>query len=259
MPTPSPRHLLPALAAALLALTLASCGAGSDSLVQIKGSSAQITKPMLDHWMRMTVANDFRSNVGTKAPVGLVSEPANYPRCIEAAKKVIARTYTRKLVLSEAAISKKCHQLYQTIKAQTIAYLLSVQWTVLEGEERGVKVSSAELQREFQRFRKASYKTPANERTYLAERHMVAADALYELKRNLLTRQLTPKFEAEVAKAGGGLRTYARLALARYKGLIAKTTCRAGYVVLGCRGYREPAVPLPSPSVILEGFAGAVG
>jgi hypothetical protein len=41
--------------------------------------------------------------------------------------------------------------------------------------------------------------------------------------------------------------------------LIAKTTCKRGYVVLGCKEYREPAVALPSPSVILEGFAGAVG
>jgi hypothetical protein len=88
---------------------------------------------------------------------------------------------------------------------------------------------------------------------------MVAADAMYQLKRNILVTRLRPKFEAEVKKAGGGERTLARLALANYQSLIAKTTCKAGYVVLGCKGYREPAVALPSASVILEGFAGAVG
>jgi hypothetical protein len=258
MPTPRPRQILLASAVLLLLLSLGSCG-GSESLTHIQGSSATITKPMLDHWMRMFVGSDFRANVGTKAPVGLVSEPANYPRCAEAAKKVIPRSYTGKLELSEAAISEKCHELYQAIKAQALAYLLSVQWTVLEGEEQGVSVSDTELHKEFQLLRKNIYKSQANQQKYLAERHMVVADVLYQLKRNLLTRRLTPKFEAKVAKAGGGQSTYVRLALARYKGLIAKTSCKPGYVVEGCKGYREPKVAPPSPSVILEGFAGAVG
>lgn len=261
MSRPRPRHLfLAALAAVLLLLTLSSCGsAGNDSLVHIQGSSATITKPMLDHWMRMTVGNDFRANVGTKAPLGLVSEPANYPQCIEAAKKVIPRTYTGKLKLSGAEISKKCHQLYQTIKAETLADLLSALWTVREGEEHGITVSDAEVRKAFQHFSKEYYKSKAGEQTYLAERHMVVADVLYQIKSGLLNKRLRPSFEAEVKKAGGGERTYARLAIARYNGLIAKTTCKAGYVVLGCRGYREPAVPLPSPAEILGGFAGAVG
>jgi hypothetical protein len=251
--------LLTVVIAMLLALALASCGGGSDSLTHIQGSSAKITKATLDHWMKSLVATDFRQNVGTKAPLGLVAEPADYPKCAEAAKKVIARDFTGKLKLSDAEISKKCHLLYQTVKAQALARLLSVQWTVLEGEEAGLKVSAAELQREFKRFSRESYGSPAGQRKYLAERGMSVADVLYQLKESMLVRRILPKFQARVAKAGGGERTYARLALVRYRGLIAKTTCKPGYVVLGCKEYREPAVALPSPSVILEGFAGAVG
>jgi len=251
--------LLVTCLAALLLLGLGACGA-SESLVRIRGSSATITKPMLDHWMRTVVGSDFRANVGTKAPEGLVAEPADYPRCIEAAKKVIPRSPTGKLKLSEAQTAIACRHLYQAIKAQALAYLLSVQWTVLEGNEQGVRVSDAELHREFQRYREENFHgSQANEQAYLRERHMTVDDLLYQLKRNLLTRRLQPKFEALVAKAGGGQRTYVRLALAHYSRLIARTTCKPGYVVPGCKGYHEPAVPLPSPSVILEGFAGAVG
>jgi len=214
---------------------------------------------MLDHWMKATVGMDFRANVGTKAPVGLVSEPADYPECERAAKRVIPRTYTGKLKLSDAEVSKKCHQLYQTIKEQTLSYLLSVAWSVIEGSEAGIKLSDAELHREFARFRKQYYGSPGGERAFLAERQMVAADAMYQLKRNILVRRLRPKFEAEVKKAGGGEKAYASVALKHYNGLIARTTCQKGYVVQGCRGYQEPAVALPSASVILGGFAGAGG
>jgi hypothetical protein len=245
---------------ALALLSLSSCGGGgNESLIHIEGSSATITKPMLDHWMKATVGMDFRSNVGTKGPLGLVSEPANYPECIAAARKLIPRTYTGKFKLSDAQVSMKCHQLYQAVKAQTLAYLLSVQWSVREGEEAGIRVSDAEVRKQFKRFAKENFKSAAGQRTYLAERHLTVADVLYQLKRNMLVTRLRPKFEAKVAKAGGGEKVFARLALANYHSLIAKTTCKRSYVVEGCNGYQPPAVPLPSASVILEGFAGAVG
>jgi hypothetical protein len=246
----------------LLALALSSCGGGdsSDSLTHIQGSSATITKPMLDHWMRTMVGGDFRSNVGTKGPVGLVSEPANYPACIRAAKTVIPRSYKGRLKINDAEISAKCHLLYKTVKAQALSFLLSVQWTVLEGEEQGIRISDAELHRHFRDFQREVYGSSlAKQHKYLMERHWNVADVLYQFKRNMLVSRILPKFKARVEKAGGGDRTYARLALERYRGLIAKTSCKPGYVVEGCKEYRAPAVPLPSPSVVLEGFAGAVG
>lgn len=255
-PTYKPLLVVPAL---LLALVLGSCG-GSDSLTHIQGSSATITKPMLDHWMRALVGEDFHASVGTEGPVGLVSEPAHYPECAEAAKKVIPRANTGRLKLSDAQIVEKCRQLHQAAKAQALAFLLSVQWTVREGEEQGLRVSEAELHRYFQRYRKEVFGgSEATERRHLAERHWSVADVLYMLKRSMLVSRILPKFQARVNRAGGGEKTYARLALARYRGLIAKTSCKPGYVVLGCREYREPAVPPPSAAVILEGFAGAVG
>ncbi len=244
----------------LLALTLSSCG-GSDSLTHIQGSSETITKPMLDHWMRSLVGEDFRQAIGTKGPVGLVSEPANYTECAEAAAKVIPRDYTGRLKLNGAQILGKCHQLHEAVKAQALAFLLSVQWSTQEAKEQGLTVTDAEIRKHFQNVTlKSTYGSTARERQYLAERHMVHADLLYMLKRNILVKRMTPKFEARVQAAGGGQRTYVHLALERYHALIARTSCKPGYVVLGCKEYREPAVEPPAPALILEALVqGSVG
>ncbi len=245
------RFLLLAAIAAPLVLLLAGCG-GSDSLTHIQGSSATITKPMLDHWMRAEVATDFRATIGTKAPAGLASEPANYSECAEAAKKVIPGTFAGKLKLTDAAISQKCHELYRAVRDQAMSYLLSAEWTMLEGKELGVPLSNAELHKEFVRYRNQGYKTEAAFQQYMKERRLALSDVLYEVKRNILVTRILPKFQIRVKRAGGGERVYAKLALERYHGLIAKTSCKSGYVMEDCKEYRAPATPLPSPDSILE-------
>jgi len=247
------RHLLLCPLAAALLLGLSSCGA-SETLVHFEGSSAKITRPTLDHWMGVLVASDFLTYLHHPAPVGLASEPADYSKCLEAGKKLAPRSSTGALELSDAQISGKCRELHQTIRSQALDFLINVQWLIREGEEHGLRVSDAEVRREFPSYAKGLYGAQANQRKYFAERQMTLADAMYQLKRATLYKRLTLKFRDEVAKIGGGQRTFVRLTLARYNGVIAKTICKAGYVILGCKGYREPATLPPPFWVTLEGF-----
>jgi hypothetical protein len=237
----------------VLLFCLSSCGS-EEALVRFQGSSAKITRPALDHWMKVLVAGDFLTYLHRPAPLGLASEPADPSECAGAAKKLAPRSSTGALELSDAQIDDKCRVLHQTIKTEALNFLLEVQWMTREGEERGVRVSEEEVRRQFPAYAKELYGEKANQRRYFAERHMNLADAMYQLKRSILYTRLKLKFRDEVARIGGGQRTFVRLALANYHGMIAKTICTAGYVILGCRGYREPA-ELPTPSwITLEGF-----
>jgi hypothetical protein len=241
------------LALAILALIAAGgCGGGEKSLAQIDGVPAKIGKATLDHWMRAMAGGDFRASIGTKGPRGLVSEPANYPECEAAARKIIPRTFTGQLKLSSAQIAQKCHELYNSIKAQALSFLISVQWTVIEGAEQGLKISNADLQREFARYRKQAYPTEADLHRFMAERQWVLSDVLYQFKRNVLVTAILPGFEAKVKKAGGGEKLYTKLALERYKALIAKTRCVQGYVVPNCSEYHGPPTVPPAPNAIFE-------
>jgi hypothetical protein len=238
----------------ILALTaaLAGCGSGADSLTHIEGSSSTTTKATLNHWMRSWAGQDFRESVGTKGPEGLVSEPANYTECAEAARKVVPRSFTGKLKLSGSQIMKKCHELHRAVKAQALSYLISTQWTVAEGAEQGLHVSGKLLSQEFARYRQSRYPTETQLTQYLTERHMALADVLYQLKSSILVTRILPKFQAKVARAGGGEKAYVRLALERFKRLIARTKCESGYVVSDCSEFRGSAESEPPPNTIIE-------
>lgn len=210
---------------------------------------------MLNHWMQAMAGGDFRASVGTKGPVGLVAEPADYPKCVAAAKTFVPRSFTGRLKLSDGQIEQKCHKLYVSIRAQALSFLLSVEWTVMEGKELGVNLSEADLHKEFTRHRREMYPTEADLQKYLSERHLVLSDVLYQLKRNVLEARIMPKVQAKIEREGGNEATYIRRALQRYKALIAKTSCTAGYVVPGCSEYRGPPTVQPSPNVILESLA----
>ena len=250
----SPLHIpLPLLALLLCTLTISACGS-SDSVIHIDGSSASISKPTLNHWMKAFVGEDFRQVIGTKGPIGLAAEPANYGECATAAKKVIPRSFAGHLKLNDEQIRHKCVELAAAVKEQAMSFLISVQWEILMGAEQGIHISEAQVHREFARTRKARYPTEADLQIYLSDRHLALSDVLYELKRNMLVRGILPKFEARVARAGGGEARYTELALKRYKGLVAKTSCKAGYVAPSCRQYREGGTHPPPPNVTLEQF-----
>jgi hypothetical protein len=253
-----PKRTLTLLSALLLttaALTaLAGCGGGSgDSLVHIDGSSAVITRAMVNHWMRATAGGDFHEATGTTAPEGFVAEPADYGECETAARKVIPKNDTGKLKLGDAQIQKYCRELYLAIKQEVISFLITAQWQELLGKQEGLNVGEAQLRREFARTRKERWPTEAELRSFLTERHWSLADLLFLLKRNVLSTELVPKFQAEAKKSGSSEPTVvAQFEARRYKSLTAKTSCEAGYVSSNCREFKADGHQPSPPSVIFE-------
>ena len=241
--------------ATLLAVSasLIGCGGEQRGVARIDGvADSAIDRGTLDHWMQALVGLDYRQTVGTRGPRGLVAEPADYPRCVAAARS-IASSRSGAAPLSDEQVSAKCHELYLAVKAQALDFLISAHWTIAEAAEQGIRVSGAELRREFTRFRKRPYPTERALHAYLSERQWTLSDMLYEVKQGILVRRLLPSFERKVKQAGGGEKVYARLASVRFKALIAKTSCEPRYVVPNCREYHGFPAPRP-PNVILEGL-----
>jgi hypothetical protein len=226
------------------------CGGGK-TIIHIGGAhGASIGLATLDHWMQALAGGDFREAIGAEGPRGLVSEPAHYGRCIDAAKLVAPRSFFNQLQLSRVALDQKCHELYSSIKAQALSFLISAQWALIEGAERGVEVSGAEVKRAFERIRRRQYPTEPDLRRYLTERQWSLSDLLYRLKDDLLENRLRPRSGTIAAAADGGP-GYAKVLAERRDRMIARTMCLRGYVVPGCSAYRGPPTPSPTPEAIL--------
>ena len=209
---------------------------------------------MLNNWMQAMASGGFRQIIGTRGPAGFVSDPANYPRCVRAAKLVAPKTFLGQQKLTDAQLNKKCHKLYEALKTQALNFLISAQWTTAEGERHGIHVSQADLKHQFDLVRKFQFPTEADLHKYLTERQWTLSIIYYQLKRNIIVTRLTPLVQRQIAAAGGGERGNVDVALKRQKTRVARTSCKPGFVVPSCKEYR-PGAPELSSSVIFEEIA----
>jgi len=243
------------MAVAIAPLGATSCGS-AESLVRFDGAPhASVSPAMLNHWMRAIAGSDFRTSIATEGPTGLVSEPADYPRCLNAAKLVAPRSMFNQLRLSRRRLSGLCHELYQSVKAQALAFLISAQWTEAEAAGAGIAVTNAEIRHEFDLTRAEMFPTTRALRQYEIERRLSLADLLYQVKLTLLNGKLLPRLQPQGSPVGGDERAYIKLALQHYASLISKTVCDRGYVVQGCRGYETSSTPV-APNVLLTELVG---
>jgi hypothetical protein len=248
-------HLLPSvLIAGLLVLGLCSCGGSGDPTVATVGKT-KISRSTLNHWMATMAGGDYQELVGSTGPVGLVSEPANYSRCVAAAKQIKPKDLPAS-VLNEARLKIKCRQLYTAVKEQALSYLISVLWRAEEGAELGQNVSDRELSHELQQLAYGQYKSPAAFRRFLASRHWSLADERYLLKRNLLDTKFLERLKARGASLGGGEKTYGKLVRENVAKWSAKTSCSSGYTAWQCRPGGSTAEADPSASIVVEQLAG---
>jgi hypothetical protein len=248
-------HLLAvALGAGLLILGLCSCGGSGDPTVAVVGKT-KISRSTLNHWMSTMIGGDYQELTHKSAPVGLVSEPADYPRCVAAAKKIKPEPPTP--APNATLLKIKCRQLHTALKEQALGYLISVLWRAEEGAKLGQGVSDAELSRKLKELAYSEYKSPAAFRRFLAARHWSIADERYLLNRNLLDTKFLKRLKQRAARLGGGERAYGKLVRENVAQWSARTKCSPGYSAWQCRpGGSSEEVADPSASILVEQLAG---
>jgi hypothetical protein len=254
---PLTSHLAaPAIALVLLvpfATAIAGCGGSASQETVVRVGSATVDKATLAHWMHSIVGGDYFERFGHKAPIGLVSEPANYRRCSAAAMTIVPKSSGGKPELSPRQITGLCQELYRAIKSQALGLLISGLWAEDENAQQGIRVSAGTVQREYEHYRTSQFPTQQAFKTYVADHEWTPSDVKYHVKRNLLEAKLAPQFEREVKKLGGGERANVAVVQKSTKLETARTDCSPGFVVsASCRQYKRAPATERAPDTILE-------
>jgi hypothetical protein len=248
-------HLLSlALLAGLLVLGLCSCGGSSDPTVATVGKT-KISRSTLNHWMSTMAGGDYQELVGSTAPAGLVSEPADYPRCVAAAKQIKPKTPPAS-VPNEATLKIRCRQLQTAVKEQALSYLISVLWLAEEGAELGQNVSDSEVSHKVQETVSTGYKSPVAFRRFLASRHWSLGDERTLLKRNLLDAKFLQRLKGRLAALGGSEKTYIKLVDQHVAEWRSKTKCSPGYTAWQCKPSGFEVAANPPASILVEQLGG---
>jgi hypothetical protein len=200
--------------------------------------------------MRAMAGADVHSTLGAEGPAGLVAEPANYPRCIAAAKLLAPRSFFNQLRLTRSEIEAKCRGLYASVKAQALGFLIIAAWTEAASNELHIATTAAEMKEALLRATR-DYPRKRTLRAYLAKQQWSLSDLLFILRQQILAHKLLgPQSPAPNGDISATPSTWLRTA--DRTRMTARTVCSRGYVVLGCNEYRgRSAGQLTTPRQIL--------
>jgi hypothetical protein len=207
-----------------------------------------LSKAALAHWTAIEGVLTYEYKPTRPIPKGAVPDPPAYRDCIAyLASTSVKQAIAGKLgAATRAQLRKQCRESYLAIQHHILEILLTDYWFSEEAAEKGMKVSSAEVehaidaefpsQPAFHKFLHATGERPADKR-FLTESLLL----LQKLQESVSPLRSKPTGERESAEMSARVdQAYEQLDKAMKRKWIPRTNCRPGYVVLECRQYVAP-------------------
>jgi len=198
-------RLTSALGAVLFALTgLLACGGSSgipgNAVIGVAGTG--ITLPAFKHWLTVAaVSSESASQFSVGKPAA--PEPPEYTACINHLKEVAQHELSVKKIKSvpaTATLKTTCAQQYQSLKREVLGFLVSSQWIIGEAASLGVKVSDAEVKKQFVKIRTQQFPAAAEFEKFLTSSGQTVSDLLLRVKLNMLSQKIQQKISKSKGK-----------------------------------------------------------
>jgi foldase protein PrsA len=175
-----------ALGAVLFALVgISACGGiPGDAVVQVNGTA--ISKTAFDHWMGVASASSATGT--TEKPA--VPEPPNYTTCIAHLAKTAPKPAKGQPALTTKQFKSECETQYKSLQSEVLGFLISSQWVLGEASSLGVKLSDAEVKKEFTKIKSTQFPKASEFEKFLATSGQSVSDLLLRVKLNLLSQKI---------------------------------------------------------------------
>jgi foldase protein PrsA len=184
-PRPARTTLTAVVCAAALAALVAGCGGiPGDAVATVDGNP--ITKASFNHWM--TVAAKSSGQTGTAIP-----QPPDYKACIAAKRKALPKPGKGQPTTTDAQLKTQCAQQYQALRDQVVQLLISFQWIQGEAKAQNVKVTDAEVKKQFETQKKASFPKDSDYQKFLKQSGYTQQDIMLRVKLEALSTKLRAK------------------------------------------------------------------
>jgi foldase protein PrsA len=181
-----PRILRIALPIAACAALIAGCGNAVPPNGVAKIGDSVITKDQFNHWLNAAAH-------GSSAPGSnpVVPDPPNFTKCIaNQAKQPVPKGAKKP---TTAQLKTQCQQQYDALKQQVMQFLVSAEWIQQEAKNQKVKVSDAQVQKQFADQKKQSFQKDADYKKFLANSGMTEADLVFRVKLDVISNDVRNK------------------------------------------------------------------
>jgi foldase protein PrsA len=189
----SPRRFSALLGAFfVLPLVLAACGGDSvPGNAVVKIGSDPIKTSEFDHWLQVAATSAQQQTGATGKPA--IPKPPEYTDCIANKKKTAVKPAKGQPTPTDATYKAQCDQEYTALRDQTMQFLISSAWIEGESADRGVKLSDADVKKDFDKQRLLSFPDDKSYLAFLKSSGNGQEDLLYRVKIQSLSGKLRTK------------------------------------------------------------------
>jgi len=181
-----------------VAIGIAACGGGipGNAVVQVNGTP--ITKTTFEHWMSVAAASTA-SSTGTTGAKPAIPVPPHYTACIAHLEATATKPAKGQSKPTKTDLKSECEQQYKSLQQEVLGFLISSSWVLGEAESLGVKVSDAEVKKEFEKIKNEQFPKAAEFQKFLATSGQTVSDLLLRVKLNMLSSKIQQKVAKEKA------------------------------------------------------------
>ena len=86
-------------------------------------------------------------------------DPPTYKACIAHLEATAPKPAKGQSKPTAATLKTQCEQQYTSLKQQVLGFLISANWVIGEASEQGVKVSDAEVKKQFNQIKSQQFPT----------------------------------------------------------------------------------------------------
>ncbi|HEY5342339.1 MAG TPA: peptidyl-prolyl cis-trans isomerase [Solirubrobacteraceae bacterium] len=177
-------------------LALAACGGGIPSNAVVQVGSNPITKVTFEHWMSIA-ASSSATTAAAKTAKPVIPDPPDYTACIAHLEATAAKPAKGQAKPTKAELKSECGQQYSSLKQEVLGFLISSEWVIGEASQLGVKVSDAEVKKEFEKIKNQQFPKAAEFEKFLATSGQTTSDLLLRVKLNMLSSKIQQKISKE--------------------------------------------------------------
>jgi len=194
------RLLLAVGAIAVPAVALSACGSDSvpgNAVARVDNDT--ITNAAFQHWMTVA-ATSAQQQQGAGASVE-IPKPPDFAQCVAQKQKTAPKPAKGQPKPTVTQLKAQCKQEYEGLRDQVMQFLISADWIQKEAASQGVKVSDAEVQKQFATTKKQSFPKESDYQKFLKQSGMTQSDVLFRVKLD----QLSTKLREKVTKGKGNV------------------------------------------------------
>lgn len=129
------------------------------------------------------------------------------------------------------------------LRRQTMSFLISGAWIELEAKRRGIRVTSRQVRREFERQRRKAFKNRREYRRFLRRSGQTEKDVRYRVRLDLLSERVRKDVVRNVEGARRQQRRLDRFVARFRRRWRERTICARGYRVSECGSVAAPGDP----------------